>query len=60
MRGDFAPPDIKLPKISAGAIRWILIAVVVIILLVGSIYQVSPEEIGCRACTSSCRWASKR
>ena len=46
MRGDFAPPDIKLPKISAGAIRWILIAVVVIILLVGSIYQVSPEEIG--------------
>jgi membrane protease subunit HflK len=46
MRGDFGPPDINLPKISAGAIRWIIIAAVVVILLFGSIYQVSPEEIG--------------
>ncbi len=46
MRNEFGPPDIRLPRISGGVIRWILIALVVVILLFGSIYQVSPEEIG--------------
>ena len=46
MRGDFPSMEIKLPKIKGGVIRIAIIAVVVLILLVGSIYQVSPEEIG--------------
>ena len=41
---DFKLP--KLPKINIGVIKGIVLAVVVIILLYGSIYQVSPEEIG--------------
>ena len=46
MRDDFPSLDIKLPNIKPGVIKLIVVAVVVLILLVGSIYQISPEEIG--------------
>jgi len=46
MRDDFPSLDIKLPKIKPGIIKLVVIAVVVLILLGGSIYQISPEEIG--------------
>lgn len=46
MRSDFPSLEIKLPKIRPGPIKIILAAVVVAILLFGSIYQVSPEEMG--------------
>jgi membrane protease subunit HflK len=46
MSREFNPIDFKLPKIKIGVIKGIVLAVVVIILLFGSIYQVSPEEIG--------------
>lgn len=46
MRDDFPSLDIKLPKLKPGVIKLIVVAVVVLILLVGSIYQISPEEIG--------------
>ncbi len=46
MREEFNPLDIKLPKIKPSVIRGIIVAVIVVILLVGSVYQVSPEEIG--------------
>jgi membrane protease subunit HflK len=46
MREDLNPLDFKLPKIKPSVIRGIIVAAVVIILLVGSVYQVSPEEIG--------------
>jgi membrane protease subunit HflK len=46
MRGDFQPIDFKIPKIKASAIRGIIIGIVAVILLIGSIYQVSPEELG--------------
>jgi len=46
VREDFNPLDIKLPKIKPSVIRGIIVAVVVVIVLVGSVYQVSPEEIG--------------
>lgn len=46
MREDLNPLDFKLPKIKPGVIRGIIVGAVVVILLVGSVYQVSPEEIG--------------
>ena len=46
MRDDFPTLDIKLPKIKPGIIKLVVIALVVIIILAGSIYQISPEEIG--------------
>jgi len=46
MRDDFPSLDIKLPKIKPGVIKLVVIAVVVLIILAGSIYQISPEEIG--------------
>lgn len=46
MREEFNLLDVKLPKIKPSVIRGIIVAVVVVILLVGSVYQVSPEEIG--------------
>jgi len=46
MRDDFPSLDIKLPKIKPGVIKLVVIAVVVLILLAGSIYQISPEEVG--------------
>jgi len=44
--GDFPSLEIKLPKIKAGTIRLAIIAVVVVILLFGSFYQIRPEEMG--------------
>jgi membrane protease subunit HflK len=46
MREEFNPLDFKLPKIKPGLIRGIIVAAIVVILAVGSVYQVSPEEIG--------------
>ncbi|MFB0565558.1 MAG: FtsH protease activity modulator HflK [Candidatus Aminicenantaceae bacterium] len=46
MRGDFPSMELKLPKIKGGVIKIIVAAVVILILLFGSIYQISPEEIG--------------
>ena len=46
MRDDFPSLDIKLPNIKPGVIKLIVVAVFILILLVGSIYQISPEEIG--------------
>ena len=46
MREEFNPLDFKLPKIKPGVIRGIIVAAVVVILLVGTVYQVGPEEIG--------------
>jgi membrane protease subunit HflK len=46
MREEFNPLDFKLPKIKPGVIRGIIVAAVVVILLIGSVYQVSPEELG--------------
>lgn len=46
MRGDFPQMEFKIPKIKTGVLKGIVAAVVVIILLFGSIYQISPEEMG--------------
>lgn len=46
MRDDFPTLDIKLPKIKPGVIKLIAVAVVALILIAGSIYQISPEEVG--------------
>ena len=46
MRDDFPSLDIKLPKLKPGVIKLIVVAVFILILLAGSIYQISPEEIG--------------
>jgi membrane protease subunit HflK len=46
MRDDFPSLDIKLPKIKPGIIKLVVLAVFIIIVLAGSIYQISPEEIG--------------
>lgn len=46
MRRDFQPMDFKIPRIRFSVVRGILIALVAFILLLGSIYQVSPEELG--------------
>ena len=46
MRNDFPSMEIKLPKIKGGVIKLVVVAVVVLILLFGSIYQISPEEVG--------------
>ena len=45
MKSDFPSMEIKLPKIKAGVIKIIAAAVVVLILLVGSVY---PGTVGCR------------
>ncbi|TET71183.1 MAG: FtsH protease activity modulator HflK [Candidatus Aminicenantes bacterium] len=46
MRDDFPSLDIKLPNIKPGVIKLVVVAVFILILLAGSIYQISPEEIG--------------
>jgi membrane protease subunit HflK len=46
MSNDFPSMEIKLPKIKAVFVKIIISAVVVIILLFGSFYQISPEETG--------------
>ena len=46
MTNDFPSLDFKLPKIKPVFIKLTVAAVVILILLVGSFYQVGPEEIG--------------
>jgi len=46
MANDFSTIDLKLPKIKPGVIKLIAVAVIVLIILVGSFYQVSQEEMG--------------
>lgn len=46
MKDDFPSLDIKLPNIKPGVIKLVVVAVFILILLVSSIYQISPEEIG--------------
>jgi len=46
MANDFSTIDLKLPKIKPGVIKLIAVAVIVLIILVGSLYQISPEEMG--------------
>jgi membrane protease subunit HflK len=46
MRDDFPSMELKLPKIKGGVIQLIVAAVVVLIILFSSFYQISPEEIG--------------
>ena len=46
MSNDFPNLEIKLPKIKAGVLKVIIAAVVILLLLSGSVYQISPEEIG--------------
>ncbi|MFQ5721494.1 MAG: FtsH protease activity modulator HflK [Candidatus Aminicenantales bacterium] len=46
MRSDFPSPEIKLPKIKGKVIKFVVAAVVALILIFGSIYQIGPEEIG--------------
>ncbi len=46
MSNDFPNLEIKLPKIKTGVIKLIVVAVVILILLAGSVYQIRPEEIG--------------
>lgn len=46
MSNDLPNLEIKLPKIKTGVIKLIVVAVVILILLAGSVYQISPEEIG--------------
>jgi membrane protease subunit HflK len=46
MRSDFPSMEIKLPKIKAGVVKLIVVAVVVLIILFGSFYTIRPEEMG--------------
>jgi len=46
MSNDFPSMELKLPKIKGGVIKIIVVAVVVLIILFGSFYQIAPEEIG--------------
>ena len=46
MKSDFPSMEIKLPQIKPGVIKLIVAAVVVLILLFTSVYQIGPEEIG--------------
>lgn len=46
MTNDFPSMEIKLPQIKPGVIKLIVAAVIVLILLFGSIYQIGPEEMG--------------
>jgi membrane protease subunit HflK len=46
MRDDFPFKNVSIPKINMRIIRGILLAIVVLILLFGTIYQISPEEMG--------------
>lgn len=44
--GDFPAMEIRLPKIKPGIIKLAVAGVIILILLVGSFYQISPEELG--------------
>ncbi len=46
MSNDFPSMEIKLPKISPGIIKLIIVGVIVLILLAGSFYQIGAEEAG--------------
>ncbi len=46
MGNDFPSMEIKLPKIKPGVIKIVIAAVIVLILLFGSFYQIGPEEMG--------------
>lgn len=46
MNGEFPSIDLKLPKIKGGVVKLVIAAVVLLILLFGSFYQISPEEMG--------------
>ncbi|MGD8535249.1 MAG: FtsH protease activity modulator HflK [Candidatus Aminicenantes bacterium] len=46
MSNDLPNLEIKLPKIKTGVIKLIVVAVIILILLAGSVYQIRPEEIG--------------
>lgn len=46
MRSDFPSMEIKLPKIKGGVIKIVIVAVIALILIFGSIYQIGPEELG--------------
>jgi membrane protease subunit HflK len=46
MRNDFPSMEIKLPKIKGNVIKIIVGVIILLILLFGSIYQISPEQIG--------------
>jgi len=49
MKNDFRLPidiNFKMPKISKSVLQWVVIGIVAIVLLYGSVYQVSPEEMG--------------
>lgn len=46
MNGDFPSLDFKLPKIKGGVVKLVIAGVVLLILLFGSFYQISPEEMG--------------
>ena len=46
MRSDFPTIDFKLPKIRGGIVKAVIIVLILLILLIGSVYQISPEEIG--------------
>jgi membrane protease subunit HflK len=46
MRSDLPSMEIKLPKIKTGVIKIAIAALVVLILLFGSFYQIGPEEMG--------------
>jgi len=46
MRDDFPSMELKLPKIKGGVIKLVVAAVIFLIILFSSFYQISPEEIG--------------
>jgi membrane protease subunit HflK len=46
MRDDFPSMELKLPKIKGGVIKLVVAAVIALIILFSSFYQISPEEIG--------------
>ena len=46
MRDDFPSMELKLPKIKGSVIQLIVAAIVILIVLFSSFYQISPEEIG--------------
>ena len=46
MSNDFPSLEIKMPKIKGGIVKIVIVAIVVLILLSSSVYQISPEEIG--------------
>jgi membrane protease subunit HflK len=49
MKDDFRLPidiNFRMPKISKSVLQWVIIGIVAIVLLYGSVYQISPEEMG--------------